>query len=112
MTVPPPGKRLNLQTVLAKGEATGTTVRFTPDRTIFDRNAHLSATTVLGVRKAPEEGRPVDERPPPGPRLGRERRRPPTATGDRRSVRHELPGATPRRGHLCPAKPWQRFARA
>ncbi|MFM7694769.1 MAG: toprim domain-containing protein, partial [Actinomycetota bacterium] len=31
---------------LAKGEGTGTRVRFTPDRTIFDRNAHFSATTV------------------------------------------------------------------
>ncbi len=31
---------------LTKGEGTGTTVRFTPDRTIFDKNAHLSATTV------------------------------------------------------------------
>jgi len=31
---------------LEKGEQTGTTVRFTPDRTIFDKNAHLSPTTV------------------------------------------------------------------
>ncbi|MGI9186569.1 MAG: ATP-binding protein, partial [Gaiellales bacterium] len=31
---------------LEKGERTGTTVRFTPDRTIFDKNAHLSNTTV------------------------------------------------------------------
>ncbi|MGI9117102.1 MAG: hypothetical protein ACR2JV_05655, partial [Gaiellales bacterium] len=31
---------------LKKGEGTGTTVRFTPDRTIFDKNAHLSNTTV------------------------------------------------------------------
>ena len=31
---------------LKKGEPTGTTVRFTPDRTIFDKNAHLSATTI------------------------------------------------------------------
>ncbi|MGA0122925.1 MAG: toprim domain-containing protein, partial [Gaiellales bacterium] len=31
---------------LEKGEGTGTRVRFTPDRTIFDRNAHFSATTV------------------------------------------------------------------
>jgi DNA gyrase subunit B len=31
---------------LEKGEGTGTTVKFTPDRTIFDKNAHLSNTTV------------------------------------------------------------------
>jgi DNA gyrase subunit B len=31
---------------LEKGEGTGTRVRFTPDRTIFDKNAHFSATTV------------------------------------------------------------------
>ena len=31
---------------LTKGEGTGTTVRFSPDRTIFDKNAHLSPITV------------------------------------------------------------------
>jgi DNA gyrase subunit B len=31
---------------LEKGEGTGTTVRFKPDRTIFDKGAHLSATTI------------------------------------------------------------------
>ena len=59
---------------LKKGEATGTTVRFTPDRTIFDRNAHLSATTIqqrLREKSFLVRGLTFTLRTPDGAEIGR-----------------------------------------